>query len=105
MYDPQKEECETAKWQLKARMGKRSPLEGPLFCWMIFIFKRPKTNKNKFHTTKPDVDNLTKWILDVGNKILWLDDKQIVATSATKIYGTEPKTLIVVGKFNGDNSR
>lgn len=55
-----------------------------LLCW------------NAYHLEKPDLDNLVKFYLDVGNKILWHDDKKIVELKATKIYSEFPATVITV---------
>ena len=46
------------------------------------------------HSTKPDIDNLIKFVLDCGNGIAWSDDKKITSIKATKIYSNEPKTII-----------
>ena len=104
-YDEQTSEKQTVKWQLKARMRDRSPLEGALWVKMTFVFKRPKSRerlKEQWHTVKPDLDNLIKWIGDVGNGTLWHDDKQIARIEATKIYGEEPSTIIEVGKLTDE---
>lgn len=41
---------------------------------------------------KPDLDNLTKFSYDVGNKVLWPDDKQITFTILSKRYSKTPRT-------------
>jgi len=99
-YDPQNEEKQTLKWKLKARMAGRQPLDGPVELYMLCVMKEPKNKKYDFPITKPDLDNLEKWIGDVGNKILWHDDSQIVANRTMKIYGTEPKTVIMARKID-----
>ena len=44
-----------------------------------------------------DLDNLIKMILDASNRILWEDDRQIVAISATKTLGCrKPRTRIYI---------
>jgi len=100
-FDPQSDEKETTRWQIKARMKGRSPLEGPLSLTMLCVFKRPKSRKDIFHITKPDLDNLIKWVGDVGNGLLWKDDRQIITISADKIYGEVPRTVITVSKILG----
>jgi len=74
-----------------------------------FYFKRPKshygTGKNAdklktsapvYHTKKPDIDNLKKFVLDVLNGQVWNDDAQIVRTLLTeKIWVNDnPRTII-----------
>jgi Holliday junction resolvase RusA-like endonuclease len=78
-------------------------LQGPLAVNIVFIFKPPISwpKKRKIaalgtpHTQKPDLDNLVK-ILDSGNAVLWNDDAQIWRISATKEWGVEARTEIVV---------
>ena len=102
-FDQQSEEKETVRWKLKARMMNRYPTEGPLALSLVCVFHRPASRtklKEIFHSVKPDLDNLIKWIGDVGNGILWYDDKQIVSIAATKIYGEHPRTIITVSKVD-----
>jgi len=46
--------------------------------------KKKSTLIGKGHALKPDIDNLTKNVLDRGNGILWSDDKYITYIMATK---------------------
>lgn len=39
---------------------------------------------------RPDVDNVSKLVLDACNGIVYADDSQIVDLIVTKFYGTEP---------------
>ena len=70
------------------------PLSGPVAIMLSFIFKRPKghfgTGRNadvlkvgapEWHTSKPDVDNLAKAVLDVFVDIGLLSDDCIVCHS------------------------
>lgn len=61
----------------------------------------PTTKRNQMlwssHAiVKPDLDNMVKFYLDAGNKILWDDDKKIVDLRATKVYSENPSTIIMV---------
>lgn len=104
-YDPQAEDAQTDRWRLKAQMH-GPPLEGPLSVSAVFVFKRPKSwpkkRKDTFHSSRPDLDNLVKWICDAGNCAIWHDDAQIVCTTAIKIYGEEEKTIITVTRAKGE---
>lgn len=57
------------------------------------------------HTVKPDVDNLTKSVLDALNEIAWHDDSQIIRIDAFKRYAEEPHISLTIipkdGKENG----
>lgn len=48
------------------------------------------------HTSRPDIDNLTKLILDALNGKAYEDDSQVVGISVWKEYGEEPGTEITL---------
>lgn len=47
-------------------------------------------------TSRPDVDNLVKIILDGLNGVAFLDDKQVVELYASKWYSENPRTEVKV---------
>ncbi len=49
-----------------------------------------------FPVVKPDIDNVTKIILDGLNGIAWHDDSQVVSVLAEKEYGDEPCVIVTV---------
>lgn len=75
---------------------------------MQFTFLFPKSWSKKkvknsvcmdflpMHRTKPDIDNLIKFYLDCATGIIWDDDCKICNLSASKCYGNEQKTLLVI---------
>lgn len=78
--------------------GDTSPWTGPLCVNLTFYFPRPKSHFNsrgelkptapKWHTGKPDRDNLDKSVLDaLTNLGLWADDKQVCDGRVRKLYG------------------
>ena len=92
---------------------------GPLTL-SIFFFRRPSNacfvnnnRKNKlrqaFHgpcipdTHKPDIDNLTKFVLDVLQGVLYRDDDQVVKCEAYKFLDNkhpyEGRTIVQVSPF------
>ncbi len=102
-YNPQETEESRFLWEVKQRVpAEWSPLEGVITLWCEFKFKRPKshfgTGKNadklkpsapKYHLQKPDLDNLVKFVKDCLNKVVWMDDKQIVEAKALKRWCSE----------------
>ena len=57
-------------------------------------------------TTKPDIDNCIKAILDATNGIGWIDDKQVIGVVATKRYTDNGKTIVTITeKENGGNEK
>ena len=41
-----------------------------------------------YKTSRPDVDNLAKWVLD-SLQDFYVDDAQVVSLNAIKVYGEE----------------
>jgi Holliday junction resolvase RusA-like endonuclease len=62
------------------------PLDCPLMVEITFRFVAAKSNKDTYCVNRKDLDNLSKGILDSGNKLIWSDDSQIVYLVAFKIY-------------------
>jgi len=58
----------------------------PLECRVRFIFPLPKSRKNPWATSRPDLDNLYKAVTDAMNGIVYKDDAQIVRASIEKAY-------------------
>jgi Holliday junction resolvase RusA-like endonuclease len=88
--------------QQAMRGGK--PLDGPIALRLIAVYPWPKSMSAKrraspgaqWRTSKPDVDNLAKIVGDALNKVAWLDDAQIAASSARKLYGDKPGLQVIV---------
>lgn len=86
-----------------------TPYATPLQVDLRFYFTRPKshykTGKNahllkdnppEYHTARPDVDNLSKFVMDALNKIYWKDDSYIVNLNVQKMYSENPRTEIEI---------
>ena len=76
-----------------------TPLKGPLYIRIAFVFARPKSDKKRekiFYEGVPDIDNLAKLVLDALNGVLWNDDAQIGKLDCVKLYGDEDRTILVV---------
>lgn len=97
-----------------------APLEGPLFSAIRFV--HPLTQQlaarhvgelsnptfHLFHDKRPDVDNLTKLVLDAltadpkrQQKGVWRDDGQVCVLLLGKVYGSEPRIEIDVAPITG----
>ncbi len=114
-YDPSKRDKQALAKQLASSMTSTSkPLEmlkGPIRIMLRFYFRRPKSHyrQGKYshllkktapssHTSTPDIDNLVKFVMDAGNKIVWKDDSQIEGVFASKTYtnSKRPRTEIEI---------
>ena len=71
---------------------------------LLFRLKRPKshfvgskpgpgrlrpTSPGRLHTTRTDVDNLAKFVLDSLNDLVYVDDRQIISLHAAKVMDSE----------------
>lgn len=85
------------------------PIIDPIDLNLTFLFPRPashyvsgnrskplKKNAPTAHVSKPDIDNLVKFVMDALNGKFWLDDKQVYHLVAVKVYSEVPATRIVI---------
>jgi Holliday junction resolvase RusA-like endonuclease len=112
IYDKQKKEKEKIRWQIKAQF-KEEKFTVPLLIDMTFRMPIPKSTSKPlraqmltgmiYHMKKPDIDNLTKFILDVMNDLVFVDDAQISTLYVRKVYSSCPSTLIRIKPFTKNN--
>lgn len=103
VYDRQKNEKEMVQWQIKSQY-KEPPLTCPILVDLIFRMYIPKSASGPIrkdmlygmihHIKRPDIDNLVKFIFDVMNGVVFVDDCQVVTLYARKVYSSVPSTLI-----------
>jgi len=97
VYDPSKKDKEDLAMLILAQ--RPVMIVGGVYMMITFHMKRPKSHyKSKkagggvvditYHTNKPDIDNLIKFVMDACNGILWKDDKQVCVLSTEKVYTT-----------------
>lgn len=83
--------------------------DAPLKVQITAKYPIPKSFSKKKHemavdgeirpTTKPDIDNCCKIILDALNGIAFDDDKQIVELTAIKKYSDSPRVIVQIDRF------
>ena len=89
------------------RNQKAERIEGAVNMNIIYAFRRPKSLSKKERneidggktvpkTTKPDIDNLTKAILDALNGIAWNDDAQVSEIKAKKIWSKQDQIEVKI---------
>lgn len=100
VYDPKNSKCFKASISAlgRAQMASLglSLIEGPLAVTINFVIRQPKTNKRPYPSCRPDLDNYIKGLLDGLNKVVFVDDGQIVDITATKRYGAVPCIIMEV---------
>jgi Holliday junction resolvase RusA-like endonuclease len=81
------------------------PFEGPLRVRTEFYFDRPKSHYNskglkptapEYKVSRPDKDNLEKFVYDALNGIFYKDDAQIVHTLSLKRYAEQPCVYVEI---------
>ena len=87
--------------------GHTDPIQGPIVARMRFGFSLPKSQYRKrtprvraWHTKRPDVDNLCKAIFDACEKVVFLNDTQIVRIVADKIICAQGEAAFVAVEFS-----
>jgi len=90
------EKLHTATYIRFLKVGPITMLEGPIHLTLTFFMKKPKKGKKIWHSSRPDLDNLVKFILDVCNGVLYKDDAQVAKITTEKIYDDEPRTEIYI---------
>lgn len=114
-YDPSSGDKEDFLWKAISDNKPDTPFLGAIELNLIFYMPRPKShfgsgrNENvlkasapKYHTKKPDLDNLIKFVKDALNGVYWKDDCQIYQLGDTKKVYTAmtPRIEIVIEEIN-----
>lgn len=86
------------------REASLSPCYGAVAVEIDVFFECPKSQQRKREptqqrlcTSKPDVDNIAKQILDAGNGVAWIDDAQVAQCLVRKFVARqgEPSRVVV----------
>jgi Holliday junction resolvase RusA-like endonuclease len=86
---------------VRATVGKlETPSTQPVRVELQFWFERPKTVKREHMSVKPDLDKLSRSVLDAITGGILKDDSQVVILNARKEYGDKPGVLIRVMEIN-----
>jgi Holliday junction resolvase RusA-like endonuclease len=108
VYTPKEtEDYEKAlAWKGKGAMAGRAPLEGPLVACIYAMLPVPKSWSIKKRdaalsgamrpVSKPDWDNYGKIASDALNKVVYLDDSQIVTALVMKEYCENPGLIVEI---------
>ena len=85
------------------------PAEGRVKISIIAYFDIPKSTSKKKEaemlenrispTKKPDIDNITKVVLDALNKFAYKDDTQITEITVVNKYASTPKVKIKIEEY------
>jgi Holliday junction resolvase RusA-like endonuclease len=82
---------------VKATVGTlETPSTQPVRVELQFWFEKPKTVKRNHMSVKPDIDKLSRSVLDAITGGILKDESQVVILNARKEYGEKPGVLIRV---------
>ena len=65
------------------------PLDGAVEVEAVFFLPRPKSVKRENPTVKPDLDKLTRALLDGLTNVIYRDDAQVIRAITSKRYVDE----------------
>ena len=76
--------------------------EQPINLLVSAVLRKAKSNKKKSATTKPDLDNIIKAVLDGLNGVAFKDDKQVIDIRAKKRYCTDGEAPVLAVRISSD---
>ena len=85
--------------------GDIGPYDGPVAITIEALFTVPASWSQKKKacpgpmTSKPDLDNIVKSVLDALNKVAYLDDAQIVKQSSSKRRGANDEMTVTIERI------
>jgi Holliday junction resolvase RusA-like endonuclease len=93
-------------WTFRQKYADHIPVEHPVSVEITAFYLPPKAMPKKMRallplpkTTKPDVDNVMKAVLDGLNGIAYRDDSQVYEVTARKLYSIDTEGVLVILKF------
>lgn len=104
-YDPPKSRNwkATAQQHMRDEMGAQVPLQGPLQVVVQAVFTCPSSEHRKtrprlrrWHSKRPDVENVAKAVLDAGSGVVWRDDAQVARLVVVKHIGAQDEAPGVI---------
>ena len=104
VYDPPRSRAYKEYIALTARRHFPKPLRGALSVRIIFYMAMPRSwsrvkreqCRGDLHNKRPDIDNLTKAVLDGLNGVAFVDDGQVAIINAKKVYSDKPSVYVGV---------
>lgn len=100
--NPLKQWRTAISWKMKGEAAKAGweLTDAPVSVKLTFELKRPKKPKHPMPGTRPDLDKLTRAVLDAltDTGVIWRDDSQVVRVLAEKKYarpGEEGVTILL----------
>lgn len=110
MMDPQRRTKQGLRYILNSKIA--VPFSGAVGADLSFVFPAPQSwgrkktalayEQSLWKKTKPDIDNLIKFYLDVMKGPVYEDDNAVSYCNARKVYGCSPCTIVEVRPLESD---
>jgi Holliday junction resolvase RusA-like endonuclease len=110
-YNPKQKQQEKLSFEIKSQLPlSHIPSTKPIELSLFFFMPIPNslsTKKKELligqpHTRRPDIDNLSKQVLDAANGILYKDDSQIYELVTQKTFSDRPRTVIIIEEYESE---
>lgn len=72
------------------------PVDGGVKVIIDFVFHKPKSTNRAFPWVKPDIDKLSRAVLDGLTGVAYQDDCQVILLQASKSYGSVEGAWITI---------
>lgn len=99
-YDKQTHEKLAYGLHLQKQHGTSPLFSGPIEADIIFYMPISKTVSKRpnchYHSKRPDIDNLLKYLFDAANNVIFKDDAIVSKLSVQKLYDRQPRTVICI---------
>jgi len=90
-YDKQKDIKTVFGYYIKKCHGSNLLFDSAVEINACFYFKNRVKNPRKYHTIKPDIDNLEKLLYDICKSLCFTDDCLIVSNSSKKLFSDDER--------------
>jgi len=95
IYSPKAKNVDTLKFAAwRARPQKL--LTGPLRMTLYVYYKSPNRKRIIYKSSRPDIDNILKTVMDACRGLIYKDDAQIACCKAEKNWGFDNKTIVEI---------
>ena len=107
-YNPKQKQQDKLSFEIKAQLPlSYIPTTKPVELTIEFFMPIPNSLSIKKkalltgrpHTSRPDLDNLLKILLDAANGVLYKDDSQIYEIHSCKVFSGKPRTELTILEY------
>lgn len=109
-YDSQSVLRKSVTLDLQSQHAFNVLLSGPVYLDVTFFMpipmswskKKKAAYQDQLHLSRPDLDNLIKWVCDIACGIIYTDDCIISQINARKVYSLSPCTKFTLRELHNE---